>query len=251
VLVAAAVLGSVFLGEGSWYIGHFWSLTVEEVFYLSWAPIMAFASRRFAICAAASILAIAGLVHLLNIAATSNHFAELFAFWPRVKVASELDGVAIGSLAALAGRGLTDALRARRAWVSRAVAALAWSIMCVSSLPLEQWVGVSALAWIITLVRRPILEAAVACVILLAAEAHRLGKTSWLENRPLIALGRASYSIYVVQQAFCVPGHERLSVFVQQPPLNVLLATATGFAAFVLFEDPVRRALVRRFKIAR
>ena len=250
-LAAAALLASGFLREGTWYVGHFWSLTVEEVFYLSWAPVMAVATRRSAAWVASGILLGAGLCRAFNVAASSHHFAQAFAFWPQVKVIDDLDGVAIGCLAALAGEALIGPLRARSAWAARALWIAAWATICLGSLQLEQWMTSPVLAWSISLIRRPLMEAAVAVVILVAAETHRSGKTSWLERRPLIALGRASYSIYVVQQALCMPEVWRPETFVHRPPLNIVAAALLGGATFLLIEDPARRALVRRFRLAR
>jgi peptidoglycan/LPS O-acetylase OafA/YrhL len=250
-LVAAALLASGLIAEGTWYVGHFWSLTVEEVFYVSWAPVMAFTSRRTALRVALAILLTATACRVLDVAASSHHFAQLFAFWPRLRVVPELDGVAIGCITALLRERLTAALPTRSLGLSRATWIVAWLVVCAGAIQLEHSIGVPALSWAISLARRPLMEVAVAVVILLAAERQRSGGSSWLESKPLVALGRASYSIYVVQQAFCVPAAWRPATLLARPPLNVAVAIAVGCALFVLLEDPLRRAIVRRWGLAR
>jgi peptidoglycan/LPS O-acetylase OafA/YrhL len=85
-----------------WCLGsftHFWSLSVEEHFYLIWPLVVFFSSRRLAMWASVFAIAFSVVGRILWIRLGGGSVAaETFTFF-------YLDGLAIGSLIALAVRG--------------------------------------------------------------------------------------------------------------------------------------------------
>lgn len=245
-LVAAAVLATGFFQTGTWYAGHVWSLTVEEVFYLTWAPGIRAWTQRRARAIALGTIACAVLVRGLNIAARSNHAAHLFTWWPHLPVIHELDAVAVGSVCALS----VDALGRHRArskspgllghWIA------GWTLTVVfGSQALQKLGPPQPLGWALGVLSPTLLAIGAAWVLIVASAQHANGGWTFLEWRPLTALGRASYSIYVVQQAFCIPAEWRTDSWFQRPPFNVPVAVAVGWLTFLLIEEPVRRTIVQ------
>ena len=72
-----------------------------------------------------------------------------------------------------------------------------------------------------------------------------------LDAAPFVLLGRASYSIYIVQQAICIPSTHPRELWFQQAPWSPLIAIAVGTLLFALVEEPARRSIVRRFGLSR
>jgi len=216
-------------GHGGWYTGHFWSLAVEEHFYLLWPALLiawgvADARRRtFALA-----LAVAAW------GALDQRERWLTALLPGTRPLSRtdvrLDGLLWGCWMALL---LADP--ARRAWVARGLAG---------------WRGpaVTALLLAFILARLPMEKVAVAFLvpIVLAATVlnprEALGRL--LEWGPLQAIGRISYSLYLWQQLFFVPGRKLAGAPLgawQLWPLNVAAVFACATLSYLVVERPMIR----------
>jgi len=98
-------LANVYIAKQGWfaipYVSHFWTLAIEEHFYLFWPFVVGLASRGAIMktCVVLSCLSLA-----LRIAA---HFAGLNMFYGHVLTPCRLDSLCIGSWLALAARGPT------------------------------------------------------------------------------------------------------------------------------------------------
>ncbi len=166
--------------------GQYWSLSIEEHFYLLWPLLLALGgglcARPLALLAAA--LALGLVTRALLLAAGWDPF---FFFLAR------LDGLAAGAVLALLGiERVAGALRLRHLLAAGA-ALLACAVL---------WLQLSGSAeWAIQLVKYPLIAAA--CLALfLAARTGPLRRTL---SRPwLTAVGRRSYAIYVIH-GVCIP----------------------------------------------
>lgn len=243
-LMAALTLTTGFW-DAEWYLGHVWSLTVEEVFYLTWAPVMAFAKPKQATFVALGVLGVALLAALLNRLSLSENVGAGFRWWtPRFLIES-FGSVAIGSLVALHGAGLSRLLRPWLALPRIPFALSVLGLIYVFRFPfhLLGW------SWPSRLTTTPslfVVSVAVGVTILAVASWRQQGHRTLLEAKVLTTLGRATYSIYVVQQFFCVQKDELIRFPFQHAPWNLLLAVGVGFAAYRWIEEPARQWIVRR-----
>ncbi|MFL6195572.1 MAG: acyltransferase family protein [Thermoanaerobaculia bacterium] len=168
-------------------LGHFWSLAVEEQFYLVW-PLAVFLLRRrplMAVCAGAIVLAV-GCRLLLQMAGNAP---AAFVLTP-----ARLDALAAGALLALAVRGPGGAAAAAR-WarpvliVSAAGLGLlfAWKRGLPSEDPVVSVAGQALLAALF----------AALLALTLAAPPEARG-VRWLAAPVLVFFGRYSYGLYVL-----------------------------------------------------
>jgi peptidoglycan/LPS O-acetylase OafA/YrhL len=177
------------------YIGHFWSLCVEEQFYLVW-PVVVYQVRRretlIKVCLAVIILSpvIRGILSV----ALSPQFLRMELFYRSLP--TRLDALLIGGLIALCLRGPEETVvrRLRRPLLLVSTVlfvALYFISTKVLSLPLEgaasNWIGVFGFTVIDVFAAALILE----CIHPGSALGAAL---SW---KPLRALGMISYGFYI------------------------------------------------------
>jgi peptidoglycan/LPS O-acetylase OafA/YrhL len=81
------------------YVSHFWTLAIEEQFYLMWPLVVRFASRRTAICVAIALSVLALGSRIVLALTVSNDF------WAHVFTPCRLDTLCIGAAFALWVRG--------------------------------------------------------------------------------------------------------------------------------------------------
>ncbi len=196
--------------DRAWSLGHFWSLSVEEQFYLVWPPILALVSARAATAAALGLLAAADLLP----AAVPNGTAA----------------IAIGCLLALH----FDRLAPMRFWRS---AAWPVALAAVEAIQLHL-MGAGRQIHGMQLATHLL----VAIVILRSVNVSDdlLGKI--LQSPLAVTLGTLSYSLYLWQQLFLgLAGHHWFTVF----PINLLGVLAAATASYVLIERPFLRLKAR------
>ena len=220
--------------ERSWYIGHTWSLSVEEQFYLLWPAVLLLSGVRRGILIAAAVVVISPAVRL---------FEWNFLPWAAAGVGTRFetvaDSIAIGCV--LAGS---------RAWLHRSVLymrALASPLFVVVPLlgiagglltdhpqasfalgmSLSNLAAVLCLDWAVTF--------------------HEGCIGQVLNAQPLMFVGWISYSLYLWQQLFLNRASDAL---VNSFPLNLTLAVAAAVGSYILVERPslqARRAVEARF----
>jgi len=214
---------------------QFWSLAIEEQFYLIWPLLVLLLSRRtmMTLCGVLVVAALAFRYVLVD--PSSASWANLNA--AHVLLPARVDTFALGSLLALALRGGTDFVRYRTH--ALAVAGPALIVLLVLFIrhhglsPIDkdvQTLGFSALALLF------------AALLLLAVSStpgsplHRLFTSSGLRM-----LGRYSYAIYVFHLLFAVElaglaaRHEwPRTVFGSQIPFNVTFSVTCTAAVIVL-----------------
>lgn len=161
---------------------HFWSLAVEEQYYLVWPIVVFFLQPRTLLRLCTTLLVV------LTTTRIGFSLAELGPVAEKVFTLFRLDGLLLGSMAAIL-------IREMPSW-QRHVAAYRWAgavllLLFVSTLPL----GSNDFTIRFTIV------SGVAVALLLATLSA--GPTSWekrlLDNPPMRSLGKYSYAMYMFQ----------------------------------------------------
>jgi peptidoglycan/LPS O-acetylase OafA/YrhL len=216
----------------SWYTGHYWSLSVEEHFYLLWPTLLVLVGTRRARWMTPALACVFAAWRALD-----SHFAWVAALNPALRdlvgrTDYRLDGLFWGCSAAF----LWDWAPARE-WLRRRgraeyalLAAGAAALLLMAEPP-------GYLALFAFLLPVPILFTA----------SHPRGWFGGWFERPWIAwFGRLSYSVYLWQMLFMTAYGIPLSLGVLQHfPGNLLLAIACACASYYVVERPCRRIGVR------
>lgn len=205
---------------------HLWSLAVEEHFYLFWPLLLAVILARCGLEKAPKAIAwIAIGCGLWRVADAQNGIS---AHWlPQVPVHFRtdlrLDALLWGCAAAffLTDPKASEKLRRRfRPWMFGVVVLLA--LGCV-----ELYSQLTSL-WLAILIP----------VALLGTALHPAWAVSRVLDHPWVrSIGRISYSLYLWQQLFLLPGWERRSA-AQRFPWSIMLAVAIATLSYRVLERP-------------
>jgi peptidoglycan/LPS O-acetylase OafA/YrhL len=216
--ITAALTYTVnFRSSSSWYIGHLWSLSVEEQFYLVWPAVLVLCGLVRARWAAASMILLSPAARLI---AVHQHLPG--SIFPCVA-----DSLACGCLLALCG----DAMWKRRWYRSL----LTW-----------RWVVPTLLVAVALCNRSRVYAVGIAAGVtamnvLLAVLIHycvsvRSIFTKILSSPPLVGAGILSYSLYLWQQVFL---NRTSNAVVSSFPLNLLLAIVVAYGSYSCVERPL------------
>jgi peptidoglycan/LPS O-acetylase OafA/YrhL len=208
--------------KGSWYTSHFWSLSVEEHFYLFW-PICAVALgwRRAMWVGVALICAVAvwrpwRLQHVISQAGTLRH------------TDMRIDYILMGAVVALATEFYPWTITVLK-WLGRSSGLTVLFLLLLVSTRSTSLDTRTVQAVLLTLI---------VCASTVAnAPLARLVLT----NRPVLFLGKVSYSLYVWQQLFL---GRTGSTFWDSPymlPTKYVGALLTAWASYRFVEKPFIR----------
>jgi peptidoglycan/LPS O-acetylase OafA/YrhL len=211
--------------ETNWFTGHFWSLAIEEQFYVLWPIVFLLTARRGRLICCCLILFVAPLLRTLA-----------YLYEPAVHRAMRFsllfmgDAIAIGCLLALFSKELEN---------SRIVCRII-NLRCFFVIPVLSVIMYTALKF------RPAFYFAGGKSIALLCIAVTLWKVMhvrdsafrFLNTKPLVKIGVLSYSIYVWQQVFLNPTSASV---LNRLPLNLLLVCAAATLSYLWIEVPFMR----------
>lgn len=212
----------------TWYTAHFWTLAVEEQFYLFWPAIL------ILVCVARGARAAIALACLVELWREADmHYNWVAHFWPALHGILRRTDYSIGQLflgCVLAFLWRSNTARAvlkryvRSYWV---VGAVLGQILLLRYKPLGYYAGVELLMTILPL----------------ATVADSKGIVSRvLETRLLTWIGRLSYSLYLWQQLFIPMWAIPMAFGIAQSfPLNVILAISAAAFSYYFVEQPFIR----------
>jgi len=212
--------------ERSWFIGHTWSLSVQEQFYLLWPAVLLSVGKRRGLWIAFSVIALCPLIRL----SIWYLFPALLRYEINYRFETVADSIAVGCILA----GLQEWLKLQGPYhkilESKLFILVPIIILYASLLPNSsrmkllvgitvQNIGIAAcIAWSVT------------------NYTGKIGKV--LNSKPMVFIGVMSYSIYLWQQLFINP---KSSGVISRFPLNLILLAATSLASYYFVELPSLR----------
>jgi peptidoglycan/LPS O-acetylase OafA/YrhL len=207
-----------------WALGHTWSLSVEEHFYLVWPPAFVILGRRWA-------------WYLLAAACVSGPLIRYF-LWSTMRdrinlgfvTPARIDSIAFGCLLAYlatSSHGVRWSEFAARWWATFVL--LAGTIALASKL-----IFCRSTLYEATL-DRSIVAIAVSMGVFACISSPHTPLGDLLEARSMATIGRLSYSLYLWQQPFFDP---HLRTWMCRWPQNLGLAVACAVSCHFLIERP-------------
>lgn len=223
-----SVLWNAQVGTAGLLLGHFWTLCLEEQFYLVWPALLYFSGPRWA-----RRVALAAVL-LLPAARVGSYFlTPQFRGQLMMMFHTGADRILWGVLGAFAYKdGTLDRVRG---WRYRGI--IPWlcgvTVFVVCPILANKIAGAN-----LAIVASLECFSVVSMIFwLLSGESGLLRRT--LEFRPVVQLGLLSYSIYVWQQMFLMwPGTSFLRF-----PLNVIAALLVATLSYRLVEVPMRKRI--------
>jgi peptidoglycan/LPS O-acetylase OafA/YrhL len=216
------LLGPIDPNASSWYTGHFWSLSLEEQFYLFLPTLLRFAPRRSRIAVLATLSL---LIAVHRVYALHHRRWSLIRFHTDIR----LDALLVPALFAL--------LLARPHIRSLLQKLLRFWPLLAGALVILVSYG-EGTAWRISAI-----ILLMPCVVLGSVLNPQSLLSRLLEWHPLRFVGRISYSLYLWQQLFFSRHFQvgdPLGVL-QSWPLRLVITFACALASYYLIERPMTR----------
>lgn len=212
--------------QGSWYLGHFWTLALEEQFYWVWPPILIYILRRRDDRLLLALIVAMPLVRVFFYFVAPHLRGQL-----TMMLHTGLDPMLIGCYMALRQKQLASALagfRYRHAFLTLTVVAFIFVTPLIASILKGIW----------NVTYGQTVDSLLAAVIILGI-VHV--KDFWLTRLCRLSFvvftGTISYSLYLWQQLFLADSF----MFALAFPFNILQAFAAACFSCFLIERPFLR----------
>ena len=215
-ILTSALFVRNYFPAGSWYTGHFWTLAIEEHFYLFVPIVMSVLSWKAGLRFAITFVVCCAIIR----------WAE-FVLWPDMKVEfrteARLDAIMYGAIGAFLVFHSRSAVE-RYLTGFRAIGILFAVVLTCYFFPAMP-------------VRRTVMAMAMPIPIIFTALHAETLLAKIFELSPVQWIGRLSYSLYIWQMLFLVPYDRPLGIF-QSFPLALVCAFACAAISYYLIERP-------------
>jgi peptidoglycan/LPS O-acetylase OafA/YrhL len=212
--------------DGAWYLGHFWTLALEEQFYWVWPPLLVYIWRRNSQRALVFLILFVPLVRVATYFAAPHLRGQLV-----MMLHTGIDPILIGCFVALNKERLND-------WVRSWPGGTLIPTCVVLGLIFIMLRVASALGGFWSATYGTTFEAAlVGIVIVVLYYQSEFWFSRLLRTRPFVFVGTISFSLYLWQQLFA-------NVHLPVPhafPLGILEALAAATLSCYLVEAPFLR----------
>ncbi len=235
---------TAFWGWPPWHIGHFWSLAVEEQFYMVWPLLVFLCPRRLFFWVCVATIAASPVLRVMFW--LDGHQAYVNVFTP-----ATMDGLGFGALLALLARAPGGMERLRR-W-ARPVGSVAGITLIAVLISTGGWDPTHAF---IRTGARLLVAISFAGLLVMAASApsgtimHR-----FFASRTMVFFGVYSYGMYVIHQPLILLMRQQgltLELFVGSPEsrllgritifaLAMVLTIVLSLASYRFYEQPFLR----------
>jgi peptidoglycan/LPS O-acetylase OafA/YrhL len=218
----------------SYGTGHLWSLAVEEHFYLLWPGLLMICGPRRSKNVAGGLALAFGMWRLVESQLPTPLFSGVSAHF---RTDLRLDALLWGCVTAF----VLDAAKER--------------LKFTNQFRFPMWILAAGVVMFSAVNYSPLTSVFVAVLIPLLL-AGTLVHPEWrvscvLSWTPLVWIGRISYSLYLWQQLFLMPGWEPAAQWWRHWPWNIALTFAAAIASYYLIEKPfiaAGRAIAAKLK---
>ena len=206
----------------NWFTGHFWSLAIEEQFYVLWPIVFLLTAKRGRLTCCCLILLVAPLLRTLS-----------YLYEPAVHRAMRFsllfmgDAIAIGCLMALLSKELE-----KNRIVCRII-----NLRCFFVIPALSVIMYTALKFLPAFYFAAGKSIAFTCIAATLWKVMHVRDSAFrfLNAKPLVKIGVLSYSIYVWQQVFLNPTSASA---LNRLPVNLLLVSIAATFSYLGIEVP-------------
>jgi peptidoglycan/LPS O-acetylase OafA/YrhL len=221
-LICAFTYTMNYLPSHAWQVGHLWSLSVEEQFYLLWPFAFSVLGRRKGIGAAIAVL---GLAIFARAGARLFLIGTPYRDLPMFPMVA--DSLASGCLLALTRTWLE-----KQGWYLNLFRPLPALAAVAVILILNRFTGYT----VVGVLGISIINVGIALLIHRCVFKHKDSVGAFLNWRPVAFIGVLSYSLYVWQQLFL---NRNSSSWINAFPQNILFAAGVALASYYMIEKPM------------
>lgn len=222
-----------FLTHPLWYVGHFWSLAVEEHYYAVWPAVLLFVKGKPRLKVALVMTLVIAAWRAFNVSAIGVAIGSSF-YGHENRTDFQVDSIVWGATAALFYQQYSEH-RLMKKLMNPYTAVVLFAIVLVSLIAHIGWKTEQTM-----LMLRSIF---IPLILLSTIRNSNPFITSFLERPWLRWIGKLSYSLYLWQQLFLVWGVQNLGhiPLVQRFPFNLCCAFACATLSYYFIEKPLIR----------